>query len=65
VSGVQASFSIEPRRGMVLKGKASREGSLWTLTLPMYPSHTETGFDLVKAQKRLTQRIAKLLEQGS
>ncbi len=54
-----APFTIEPRPGVKLKGKATREGSLWTLTLDGYPEATTTGFDLVKARRALEERMAK------
>jgi hypothetical protein len=58
-AGATVPFKIEPVRGVVLRGKARREGQLWTLTLDGHG--TEAGYDLVKTQQRLTDRIRKTL----
>lgn len=56
-----APFVIEPRRGVKLRGRATREGRLWTLVADGWPAHQQTGYDLVKAQKALEARIGKAM----
>jgi hypothetical protein len=53
-----AVFMIEPRRGVKLRGKATRDGQVWTLRLDSYPEHAQTGFDLVKARAALEKWAA-------
>lgn len=48
--GAAVPFAVEPKRGVKLRGKATREGTNWYLALDLYPEKVFSGFDLVKAR---------------
>lgn len=61
---ITAPFAITvPGLGRV-KGKAVRNGQLWTLVADGYAHLAQTGYDLVKAQKALELRLRPLGEKA-